>query len=399
VLFAVLMSLLLAFFHLRLKADLILSGIALNILGSAATVAIMFELTGDRGNTQGNLNSMTMPTVGLPSFLGDIPVISFFYSVFNNQNVMTWIAFAAVFVVWYFMYRTPIGMHLRAVGENPEAAASVGIRVTRVRYLALVLSGVLAGLGGVYMSMGYLTFFQRDMTTGRGFIALATPYLGGGNPIGTALASLVFGLFDAIRTRVGSLEIPSQLPPMIPYIATIMALVIYALQAQLRRRVQTLRSSEGAGFDPHFWSAIQRLSVLHMLLAMTAVIGLIVVASMLAAPDGFGGMDEAYPAAFLILLASLALIGINLPFITDVERIGRARWASAGAAVLSLWIYLGLFFMLFVMAMTGRADANWSDALIVAVGFGSGLLAGVLIWLRLGGMYLSRNNHAPLAAT
>ena len=225
--FAVMMSLILAFFHLRLKADLILSGIALNILGSAGTVAIMFEITGDRGNTS-KLASLIIPLIELPLFIKKIPYIGVtIYNIFNNQSAMTWIAFLAVIIVSILLFQTPFGSHLRAVGENPEAAASVGIHVKRTQYHALIISGILAGLGGIHMSMGYLSLFQRDMTTGRGFIALATPFLGGNNPYGTMAASIVFGFFDALANRIGSLKIPSQLPQMIPYIATVMPLVFY----------------------------------------------------------------------------------------------------------------------------------------------------------------------------
>lgn len=381
VVMGVLLAMLLAVFHLRFKANIILAGIALNILGSAATVAIMFELTGDRGNTQGHLRSMRMPFIQLPEFLNDIPVVSFFFRIFDNQSVMTWIAFLAVIAVWYFMYRMPAGIHLRAVGENPEAAASVGIRVMRVRYLALALSGALAGLGGVHMSMGYLTFFQRDMTSGRGFIALATPYLGGGHPVGTGLASLVFGFFDALSTRVGSLEIPSQLPQMLPYIATVMALMIYALQAQLAARVRTLRSAEGAGFDALFWSAIRRLSVLHMFMAMLAVSGVIIAISMFAAPDGFKGPETAYPLGAIVGGASLLLILLNLPPMLNVERIGERVIPAAAVAILSLWVYLGILFYLMLYATEYRDSA-------LALGFGAGLVAAVVIWLALGGYYL-----------
>jgi ABC-type uncharacterized transport system permease subunit len=394
VLMGTLAALLLGFFHLDLKADLILSGIALIFLGQAGTVAVMYELTGDRGNTKGSLDSLRMPFIQLPEFLNKIPVVSFFFKIFDNQSIMTWIAFIAVLAVWYLMYRTPFGMHLRAVGENPDAAASVGIRVKRTRYFALVLSGVLAALGGIHMSMGYLTFFQANMTAGRGFIALATPYLGGGHPIGTGLASVVFGFFDALSNRVGTLTIPSMLPQMLPYIATVMALVIYALQNQLTVRVRTLRSAEGEDFDATFWRAIQRLSVLHMFMAMLAVFGLIACVSMYSAPDGFkrvsAGWNEMDVRLYggLIGLISLVLIGINLPFMLKVERIGRAVLYSAAASILSLWLYLGLLFMLFFMTTALENDA-------VIAGFVVGIVASVVIWLVLGGQYLLQNQHQP----
>ncbi len=224
---AVLLALLLAFFHLHLKGDLILGGVAINILGSAGTAALMYQFTGERGNTS-KLPSLTMPTVDL-AFLKPI-IGDALYTIFGNQNLMTWIAFIAVAAVWFMMYRMPVGKHLRAVGENPEAAASVGINVRRMRYLALALSGVLAGLGGIYMSMGYLSLFQRDMTSGRGFIALATPALGNGTPFGTMLASILFGAFYALSIRLGTLQIPPQLPEIIPYASTVIALVVYSWQ-------------------------------------------------------------------------------------------------------------------------------------------------------------------------
>jgi simple sugar transport system permease protein len=373
----VMMALLLGFLHLRLKADLILSGIALNILGSAGTVAIMFELTGDRGNT-GTLASLTMPFVQLPTFINAIPLIgAFIYQVFNNQSVMTWLAFLSMIFVWFLLYRTPFGMRLRAAGENPMAAQSVGIRVLQTRYIALMLSGVFAGMGGVHMSMGYLNLFQRDMTAGRGFIALATPLLGGNHPFGTGAASLVFGFFDALAIRIGSLQIPSQLPQMIPYLATVMALVIYALQTRQRQRVRALRGAEGERFNASYWRTLQRLSVLHVVLAMVAVIGAIFSAALFAAPKGFGGAGAAYPYGLALLAASALLIGINLPFITQVERIPARLLFSAASCTVSLGVYVGLLLLLFLPP---------AAALI------GGWLIGLLVWALLGGARMARQS-------
>jgi simple sugar transport system permease protein len=378
VLVGVLMALLLAFFHLRLKADLILSGIAINILGSAGTVAIMYELTGDRGNTS-TLPSLVIPFIQLPEFINDIPVIGpFVFQILDNQSAMTWIAFIAVFLVAFLLYRTPFGMHLRAAGENPEAAASVGIPVQRTRYIALMLSGLMAGLGGIHMSMGYLSLFQRDMTSGRGFIALATPLLGGNNPYGTMAASLVFGFFDALANRIGSLQIPSQLPQMIPYVATVMALVVYALQTRQSQRLKALRAAEGEGFNAEYWRILQRLSVLHVLQAMVAVIGIIITASLVAAPNGFGGPDVANPLALVIGAVSVVLIGVNLPFVRRVETIPQRVWLSAAATVLSLGVYLALFLALLV---------EIAPAVI------AGFVVSVLVWLLFGGFNLVRETR------
>lgn len=380
---AALMALLLAFFHLRLKANLILSGIAISLLGSAGTVAIMYELTGDRGNTS-TLPSLVIPFIQLPEFINNIPVIGpFFFQIFDNQSAMTWIAFIMVFLVAFMLYRTPFGVHLRAAGENPEAAASVGIPVKRTRYIALLLSGLLAGLGGIHMSMGYLSLFQRDMTAGRGYIALATPLLGGNTPYGTMAASLVFGFFDALSNRLGSLQIPSQLPQMIPYVATVMALVVYALQTRQSQRLKALRAAEGEGFNAQYWRILQRLSVLHVLQAMVAIIGIIITVSVIAAPNGFGGPDVANPLGLMIGVASVVLIGMNLPFVRRVETIPQRIWLSAIATVLSLGAYLTLFLALLME---------------VPVALIAGVILSAVVWLAFGGLNLVRGDALKTAA-
>ncbi|MFQ3535410.1 MAG: ABC transporter permease [Aggregatilineales bacterium] len=224
---ATLTALLLAIFHLSLRGDLILGGIAINILGSAATVALGYQLGGARAGGL-SLPPISLPDLTLP-FLRELPLFGEVLDVaIGRQNILTWGALLSAFGVAFVLYRLPFGVHLRAVGENEQAAASVGIRVRRVRYTALLLSGLLAGLGGVYMSMGYLNSFSRDMTAGRGYIALVIPALGGYTPLGTLVAALLFGAFAALETRLGSLDVPSQLPQMIPYLATLIALSFYA---------------------------------------------------------------------------------------------------------------------------------------------------------------------------
>jgi len=154
-------------------------------------------------------------------------------------------------------------MHLRAVGENPDAAASVGIRVQRTRYFALVLSGILAALGGISHEYGLPDVLPGPNDVGTRLYRAGDALSGRRPPGRNRLASVVFGAFDALSNRVGTLTIPSMLPQMLPYMATVLALVIYALQNQLTVRVRTLRSAEGEGFDATFWKAIQRLSVLQ----------------------------------------------------------------------------------------------------------------------------------------
>jgi ABC-type uncharacterized transport system permease subunit len=240
----VVLAWLLAFFHLELGADIILAALGINILAAGGTVFIMYGLTGDKGSTS-TLASPAMPPIVIP-FVNNIPVLN---QVLNGENltgynIMTYFAFISVALVWLFLYRTPLGTHLRAVGENYEAAASAGISVKRIRYIALLLSGFLAALGGINLSMGYLTLFQANMTAGRGFIALAAVFLGNKNPVGTLIAALIFGAASALEAQLGTLDIPSQLITMIPPIVTIAALVIYNVRRQARIAANARRFQE-----------------------------------------------------------------------------------------------------------------------------------------------------------
>jgi simple sugar transport system permease protein len=223
----ILVSLLLGYFHLYLKADIILAGVAINIMASGGTIFLLYVLTGDKGSSS-TLLSGQVPNVNIP-LVENVPWIGV---VLSGHPLFTYLAFLLTWVVWVFLYRTRLGTHLRAVGENPDAAASVGINVLHTRFLAIGLSGFLAALGGLDLSMAYLTLFQREMTAGRGFIALAAVFLGGRTPGGTLLAALLFGFFDALATQIGSLKIPPQFVQMIPYAATIISLVVYSLRRQ-----------------------------------------------------------------------------------------------------------------------------------------------------------------------
>ena len=162
-----------------------------------------------------------------------IPVIG---EMISGHNLLTYLAFFGVIVVWILIYKTPLGLRIRAVGENAHAAESVGIKVTNVQFIALFLSGIFAGLGGAFMSMGYLSFFSRDMIAGRGFIALAAQNMGGAAPLGTLIASIIFGIADALSNMLQTLNVPAELVQMQPYLLTIIGLVIYAVADNHRNK-------------------------------------------------------------------------------------------------------------------------------------------------------------------
>lgn len=239
ILAGMLIAFILGWFHLYLETDIILAGTAINILATGGTIFLLFVLTGDKGNSSG-LASGVVPNVNIP-FIEDIPFIG---KIISGQHVFVWLAFILTWVVSIFLYRTPFGTHLRAVGESPEAAESLGINVNRTRMAGLLISGFLASLGGLTMSMAYLPLFQREMTAGRGFIALAAVYLGGRKPWGTLLAAILFGFADALSNQLGSLAIPSQLVQMIPYVVTILALALYAVREQAIKRERQRKFQE-----------------------------------------------------------------------------------------------------------------------------------------------------------
>ncbi|EIV99399.1 ABC transporter permease [Thermoanaerobacter siderophilus] len=219
----VMMSILLAYFSINLKTDIVLAGIALNLLASGGTIFVLYLVAHDKGISS-SLKSEVLPKVTIPL----IEKIPFLGSILSGHNILTYVALGTVFLVYILLYKTPLGLRIRAVGENADAADSVGVGVNKVRYIALILSGLLASFGGAYMSMGYVSWFSTNMTAGRGFIALAAEAMGKGTPIGTFLASLLFGFAGALASNLQSFRIPSEFVQMIPYIVTIIGLVIYS---------------------------------------------------------------------------------------------------------------------------------------------------------------------------
>ena len=217
------MGLLMAYFAIGLKTDIVLTGIALNLMASGGTVFLLYVITKDKGMST-SLKSFIMPVIQLP-FIKSIPVLG---DILSGHNLLTYLAFLFTVLVWILLYRTPLGLRIRVVGENISAAESVGIPVKKVQFTALVISGMLASMGGAYMSMGYMDKFARDMTAGRGFIALAAEALGRATPLGTLIASLFFGMVDALSSNLQILNVPVQFVQMLPYVCTIVGLVIYS---------------------------------------------------------------------------------------------------------------------------------------------------------------------------
>lgn len=238
----VLISLMMGYFNLILNSNRVLTGIALNTFASAGTVFALYLLVQDKG-TSNSLPSLTVPMVNIP-VIQDIPVLG---AIVSGHNLLTYVSFLCVVLVYFLIFRTPLGLRIRSVGENPDAASSVGINVTKIRFTTLAISGVIASLGGAYMSMGYLSWFARDMMAGRGFMAIAAQNLGGAAPIPTLLAALGFGTVNALANVLQTLNMPSEIIQSVPYVATLIGLGFFGYteqRAEKKRRNSIMKMAE-----------------------------------------------------------------------------------------------------------------------------------------------------------
>jgi ABC-type uncharacterized transport system permease subunit len=207
---------------IKFAGDQIVSGTGINIFALGFTAYMSQIVWGSRGASQSvqGLGTVTIPLLADVPFVGDVV---------GKQTPLVYIALIAVIASYLILFKTPSGLRLRAVGEHPGAADTTGIKVYRTKYLCVIASGMLAGLGGVFLSLGQLSLFVNGMTGGRGFIALAAMILGGWSPFGALGASLFFGFADALQIRLQSVgALPSQIVLTLPYILTIIVLAVFA---------------------------------------------------------------------------------------------------------------------------------------------------------------------------
>ncbi|MCI7656648.1 ABC transporter permease [Anaerotignum sp.] len=226
----------LAYFVLKLKSNAVISGIAINTLASGGTIFVLYLITGEKGAST-SLHSLKLPSIDIP-VIQDIPIIG---QILSGHHVLTYVALILVFAVWYMFKYTRLGMHIRAVGESAEAAESVGISVLRVKYIALIISGVLTAMGGAFLSMGYVGLFSANMTAGRGYIALATQAIAAGNAVIGMFASLIFGFCSSLANYLQSSGIPLQFIQLMPYIIIVIVYTCYCAAVErnkLKRQMQ-----------------------------------------------------------------------------------------------------------------------------------------------------------------
>jgi len=214
------------------RGDQLISGVALNFLASGMTVLIARDWFNQGGRTPALVDGGRFQPMELPfaSALADVPVLGPVYSeLLSGHTILVYVAFAMVPLSWYILFRTRFGLRLRAVGENPGAVDTAGISVVKLRYSAVLIAGVLCGLAGAYLATGLAAGFVKDMTAGRGFIALAALIFAKWRPWYALGACLLFGLLDAIGNRYQSIEllgvaVPGQFMQALPYILTVVIL-------------------------------------------------------------------------------------------------------------------------------------------------------------------------------
>ena len=213
----ILMGLLMAVISVTFQAEQGISGIGLYLFGLGLSSLLFRTMIGSvKGIT--SFQPLRIPV------LSDIPVIG---EIFFNHNILIYMAYVMVPVIWFIFGKTTLGLKIRAVGQNPEAADSLGVNVNRVRYFGVIFGAAMAGVAGATLSTGLMGVWQDNITNGIGFIAVALVYFGGWRPLGVLFGSLLFATVNAFQLwiQVKGIPIPSELAVMLPYVLTIIVLV------------------------------------------------------------------------------------------------------------------------------------------------------------------------------
>lgn len=222
-----------------LKTDLYLTSISINLAAVGGTVFVLFLVCGQKSTSAGILKSLTMPKLDIP-FIRDIPILG---DAISGHNILTYFAFICVFVVWFLLKKTRIGLRIKSVGENPNAAESVGISVRKIRTISFLISGVFCGFAGAFMSMGYVSWFARDMIAGRGFISMSATNISNASPLISMLAAMMFGLSQAVANALQITSAPAELVSALPYVVTIILVVLISAIRAFRQRKNAMKLS------------------------------------------------------------------------------------------------------------------------------------------------------------
>lgn len=233
ILVAVFLALVHGFASITHRGNQIVSGVAINFIAAGATIILGQAWFRQGGRTPALSGNARFQTIELPgaAAVRDVPVIGPIYSeLISGHSILVYVAFAMVPITWWVLYRTRFGLRLRAVGENPAAVDTAGISVVWLRYRAVILTGILTGAAGAYMSVAQNAGFVKDMTAGKGFIALAALIFAKWKPVPAMFACLLFGFLDAASIRFQGMpwpvigKVPVQLINALPFILTVILL-------------------------------------------------------------------------------------------------------------------------------------------------------------------------------
>ena len=230
---AVFLSLIHGFACITHRGNQVVSGLAINILASGLTVTLGIAIFAQGGQTPYLSRDSRFQPIDLPfaDAIRDLPILGVIYAeVFSGHNILVWVALLSVIVTAIVVMRTRFGLRLRAVGEKPEAVDTAGISVNAMRYQAVIIAGVLCGIAGAYLSIAHGAGFVREMTAGKGYIALAAMIFGNWRPLQALYACLMFGFLDAVAARIQGVDLPivgeisTDLILALPYVLTVIFL-------------------------------------------------------------------------------------------------------------------------------------------------------------------------------
>ena len=226
-----LISLLIGIAHLKYKGDIFAVGITINLLALALTRFLLQELL----NVSGSFISEKV--IAIPKITFKIfnlnPILN---SVFNNYSLFEILTIPLIFLFWFLLYKTVWGLRTRSIGLNPEAAKTAGIDVYKRKFQVILISGMIGGLAGAHLSLGYSNIFAENMTNGRGFMGVAAMFFGAANPIFTSIGCIIFGFTDSVGARLQAYGFPSQFVLMLPYIITVLILSISMIKQHNRNK-------------------------------------------------------------------------------------------------------------------------------------------------------------------
>lgn len=223
-----LMASIMAVGHIKYKAEICAIGMGINLFALAITKFMLNVIFGKSG-TFSDPKISAIPRVNLP-FLKKIPILD---ELLNGWALTEWFVIVLIILLTFVLYKTRWGLRLRAVGQFPLAAQTAGINVNAMKYQALLISGLIGGLAGAHLSLGYSRMFTENMTSNRGFMGVAAMYFGGAHPVLTAIGCLVFGFTDSIGARLQAYGVPSQFVLLMPYVVTIVVLSISMISKKI----------------------------------------------------------------------------------------------------------------------------------------------------------------------